>query len=97
MSEQLCPIHSIPMRRVVVDQPTMAYVTRLECPECERMKVIDAKWNDRRFTAAVAAMQGLLASKQSISTYEEAAAIEQATLAKYAIKQSDALLKELEK
>lgn len=90
MNEPLCPIHNTPMKRVVVNQPTMAYV-RLECPECEHMKRVDARWNERRFTVAVAAMQGLMASPTT-SVHADVLMI-----ARDAVKQADALLEELAK
>lgn len=100
MSEPLCPIHNTPMKRVYVNQPTMAYVTRPECPECEHMKRVDARWNERRFTAAVAATQGIWANYKAVAGAMPNNMIDEATVkitARLSVMQADALLEELAK
>lgn len=52
---------------------------------------------ERRFTAAVAVLQGLVTGKQTMPVLDEDIAAEQAIQAYYAVMQADALLKELAK
>jgi hypothetical protein len=52
---------------------------------------------ERRFTAAVAVLQGLVTGKQTMPVLDEDIAAEQAIQAYYAVLQADALLKELAK
>ena len=60
----------------------------------KRIKSLSEK---RRFTAAVAVLQGLVTGKQTMPVLDEDIAAEQAIQAYYAVMQADALLKELAK
>lgn len=65
-------------------------------PSCNSIKENKEK-DTRRFTAAVAVLQGLVTGKQTMPVLDEDIAAEQAIQAYYAVLQADALLEELSK
>jgi hypothetical protein len=71
-------------------------ITELE-QQLQRTQTGQINQEERRFTAAVAVLQGLVTGKQTMPVLDEDIAAEQAIQAYYAVMQADALLKELAK
>ena len=65
--------------------------------DARQAQISQINQEERRFTAAVAVLQGLVTGKQTMPVLDEDIAAEQAIQAYYAVMQADALLKELAK